>query len=198
MVALAVTGIMAALLLPVMAQVTNEQQSQKNAENLQCWSNLKQIAIGIVQYTQDHDEKYPLIANGTPVYGWAGAIQPYLRDTELLQCPAERHDGNVNPRQAGYTDYWSNRNLAGHYVSQLDLSSWTLLLGDGDGGYLNSNARYAINSLPRSWLSTAGSPARRHLDGANYAFADGHVKWVQPQRIMTKRPGNGIATFAVR
>jgi prepilin-type processing-associated H-X9-DG protein len=52
------------------------------------------------------------------------------------------------------------------------------MLGDGDGNSPQSTASYAINHLPASWLQSANSPAKRHLGGAHYAFADGHVKWL--------------------
>ncbi|HVF10282.1 MAG TPA: DUF1559 domain-containing protein [Abditibacteriaceae bacterium] len=201
-VILAATAVLAALLLPVLAQSTDERRAQEIAKRLQCESNLKQIALGIQQYIQDYDEKYPVVASSAPdPFGWAGAVQPYIRDTELLQCPGERNVGNANPWRTGYTDYWYNRHLAGRNGAQVVWVTSILLLGDGDGGCVASHARYALKSLPHAWLKTSGSPARRHSHGANYAFADGHVKWLMPERVTTKRPGASgsifVGTFAV-
>ena len=56
----------------------------------------------------------------------------------------------------------------------------------------------ALSQLPASWISDAHSPARRHLDAANYLFADGHVKALVPARITTKAPSFGEPTFEVK
>jgi prepilin-type processing-associated H-X9-DG protein len=59
-----------------------------------------------------------------------------------------------------------------------------IMLGDGDGASAESTASYAISRIPLSWLQSSDSPMKRHLDGANYAFADGHVKWLIPDEIL--------------
>ncbi len=65
----------------------------------------------------------------------------------------------------------------------------SIAMGDGDGGSAASDARYNIAGLPSNWLQTTGSPARRHtlrgVEGANYAFTDGHVKFYAPKSIST-------------
>ena len=57
-------------------------------------SNLKQIGLGILQYTQDADEVYP------PAAGWAKAIMPYVRTNDLFAV-----DGHavVYEEPAGHT-----------------------------------------------------------------------------------------------
>ncbi len=47
-------------------------------ERMLAISNLKQIGLGIIQYTQDADEVYP------PAAGWAKAIMPYVRTNDLF------------------------------------------------------------------------------------------------------------------
>ena len=126
----------------------------------QCQSHLKQIAIGTMQYVQDYDEKYPPAGNRDD--GWVEVLDPYLKSRTLFQCPSEKHDAGSDPKKAGYTDYWLNRNVASRYTMDLEDPALTLLSGDGDGGHTASNSRYAINSLPRTWLSTPKSPVRRH------------------------------------
>jgi prepilin-type processing-associated H-X9-DG protein len=58
-------------------------------------SNQKQMGLGIMQYTQDYDEKYPsayYYKNGASGAGgyvhWSGAIQPYVKSTQLFVCPS--------------------------------------------------------------------------------------------------------------
>lgn len=195
-----VLGSMATLcavwLWPVAAQTGDDAES---ARATSCQSNLKQIALGMEQYVQDYDEMFPAAALDTgkskAPYGWADVIAPYIRSSQLLQCPSERHTDIVGPTQSGYTDYWFNRNVAHQSLARMNEVSNTFMFGDGDGGSPASTSRYALNALPGSWLTTPHSPARRHLEDGNYAFADGHVK-----RLPATVFSNGGArpyTFAV-
>ena len=58
------------------------------------------------------------------------------------------------------------------------------LLPGGTGGAIHDARKLNdINDLSKGWLTsgtTAGRiAASRHMEGANYAFADGHVKWLK-------------------
>jgi prepilin-type N-terminal cleavage/methylation domain-containing protein/prepilin-type processing-associated H-X9-DG protein len=196
LVVIAIIAILAAILFPVFAR------ARENARRASCQSNLKQIGLGILQYTQDYDEKYPMYrvpassSNTTDrPHGWADAIQPYVRSEQLLQCPSETNGPNSSPVASGYTDYaynlWVGGYTGGSKGSGLSLSTFTqpaltVLVCD----YSSSTASsYTTGAQPYSACGTNYSaatctgPARltaasiRHLDGANLAFADGHVKW---------------------
>ncbi len=188
----------AAILFPLFAR-------KSGSKSPSCQSNLKQIALGVFQYTQDYDERYPIVeVNDSHVssdnpHGWADALQPYLKSTQLYQCPAENALANDNkPTRSGYTDYWYNARLNGLKQKAVRHVASTLLLGDGNDGTEATNARYSLKQLPAAWRTDANSPAMRHLEGANYAFADGHVKWFKPERINGQTPKPHIATFAVK
>ena len=53
LVVIAIIAILAAILFPVFAR------ARENARRTSCLSNLKQIGLGVLQYTQDYDEKLP-------------------------------------------------------------------------------------------------------------------------------------------
>jgi prepilin-type N-terminal cleavage/methylation domain-containing protein/prepilin-type processing-associated H-X9-DG protein len=53
LVVIAIIAILAAILFPVFAR------ARENARRASCMSNLKQIGLGALQYTQDYDERYP-------------------------------------------------------------------------------------------------------------------------------------------
>jgi prepilin-type N-terminal cleavage/methylation domain-containing protein len=53
LVVIAIIAILAAILFPVFAR------ARENARRTSCMSNLKQIGLGFMQYTQDYDEKFP-------------------------------------------------------------------------------------------------------------------------------------------
>ncbi len=200
LVVIAIIAILAAILFPVFAR------ARENARRTSCSSNLKQISLGILQYTQDYDEKFPrsivitTVANVTPTnpYGWADAIQPYVKSVQLFQCPSETEGPTDDPTDTapGYTDYWYNYQLTAVSQSAVVSASQTVMNGDGNG----NSAQYAFNGCNSSATGAPGvcSAAQitakiatmtttealgRHLDGANYAFVDGHVKWLKASAI---------------
>lgn len=203
---LAVSGVAAMLLLPVFAQTPQQAPPQDDVDQQsQCLSNLKKVALGLLLYNQDYDEWYPPAASGSSRgHGWADLLYPdYVKERSAFSCPTEKRAQSSNPRQPGYTDYWYNRNFAGKNIAVVGMdgstlpSAQTLMLGDGDGAYAASNARYSLNALPQSWLNLAESPARRHRDGANYAFPDGHVKWLLPNQVVASSSKEDVYGFAL-
>ncbi|MDF2441220.1 MAG: hypothetical protein JWN98_2204, partial [Abditibacteriota bacterium] len=99
----------------------------------------------------------------------------------------------------GFTDYSLNTNVRGQSLKRFASSQSTLLCGDGNNGIDTADARYNRNSLPKHWRTDTNSPARRHLDTANYLFVDGHVKSYKPNAIQnTAPPSRGKPTFAIR
>lgn len=208
---LGISGALAAIVLPVAAQgglFSVYVRARENARRASCQSNLRQIGLGVLQYTLDYDEKGPLAAStGKGLdsdhyasYGWADAIYPYIKSKAVFACPSERHPNAPEFSSRGFTDYWLNRNTAGKALTALGSPAQTILMGDGDGGSANSTARYSIVGLPPGWKTTPRSPARRHLGAANYAFADGHVKVYAATSISTQNlaKAGGNPTFATR
>ncbi|RYF40037.1 MAG: DUF1559 domain-containing protein, partial [Cytophagaceae bacterium] len=127
LVVIAIIAILAAILFPVFAR------ARENARRTSCQSNLKQIGLGVIQYTQDYDEKFPMFRVGVPTpgkaYGWADSIQPYVKSEQLLQCPSNS-DVLPNPtsatpvsRQPGYTDYLYNSAIGSQTGSNPALGS---------------------------------------------------------------------------
>jgi len=53
LVVIAIIAILASILFPVFAR------ARENARRTSCLSNMKQIGLGLMQYTQDYDERYP-------------------------------------------------------------------------------------------------------------------------------------------
>jgi prepilin-type N-terminal cleavage/methylation domain-containing protein/prepilin-type processing-associated H-X9-DG protein len=45
--------------------------------------------------------------------------------------------------------------------------------------------------------STVHAGGKRHLDGANFAFADGHAKWLRPEKVNNAAPSTGSFTFQI-
>jgi len=89
LVVIAIIAILAAILFPVFAR------ARENARRTSCASNLKQMGLAVMQYTQDYDEKYPFTynyyvagASGTLVW-WEDVTQPYTKNYQLFICPSD-------------------------------------------------------------------------------------------------------------
>jgi prepilin-type N-terminal cleavage/methylation domain-containing protein/prepilin-type processing-associated H-X9-DG protein len=88
LVVIAIIAILAAILFPVFAR------ARENARRASCQSNLKQIGLGILQYTQDYDERFPNAGSAYDLPGpvdatWDLVIQPYVKSTQILTCPSD-------------------------------------------------------------------------------------------------------------
>ena len=128
LVVIAIIAILAAILFPVFAR------ARENARRASCQSNLKQIGLGVMQYIQDYDEKYPIWDVSNPPhpfippnnggyydpwwnYGrWRYTIQPYTKSSQLFSCPS-------SPRTRKGVDYASNSSGGGR-LTYADLSSY--------------------------------------------------------------------------
>ena len=207
LVVIAIIAILAAILFPVFAR------ARENARRASCQSNMKQIALGMTMYTQDYDETYPSISvvsacDSTPVvpgslfnynpstgyncyyHGWAAAIYPYLKSTQIYLCPSN----NVNAYGVNYglpTNYYrsSHGSVQNYFNLNLKLAQFTrpsesamiIEKGGGGGNQYVLSGQYYVCAAP-------------HFDGGNVAFVDGHVKWMKFQE--TPLPGSWPAPNA--
>ncbi len=65
LVVIAIIALLAAIIFPVFAR------ARENARRSSCQSNLKQIGMGFLMYTQDSDEVYPPTVYFSPDYSEA-------------------------------------------------------------------------------------------------------------------------------
>jgi len=203
LVVIAIIAILAAILFPVFAR------ARENARRTSCQSNMKQIGLGLLQYTQDYDEKYPLTNNIPGNYGgfdwglWMVHIQPYVKSTQLFTCPSSSRDTNNNRYTntpsgtltfAGAWNYGINEFviLRDNGFSSAGINSVALLpmVGDCSGPVTPDLWRFINPSNHDRWFDaprTIEERYARHLNGSNILFADGHVKFY-PQGAMGLDP----------
>ncbi|MBV9471283.1 MAG: DUF1559 domain-containing protein [Abitibacteriaceae bacterium] len=102
LVVIAIIAILAAILFPAFAR------ARENARRTACASNMKQIGLGILQYTQDNDERYPPFSQGTGNAGfqgfgggdgarWADEIYPYIKSSQVFDCPSADQTTKIYP-----------------------------------------------------------------------------------------------------
>ena len=234
LVVIAIIAILAAILFPVFAR------ARENARRASCQSNLKQLGLGFLQYTQDYDERLPVQVQASfpPYYSWVQIVQPYIKSYQLFQCPSESTSGStqivntwanggypntsVSISEANHTDYFYNRQagdppgsyaqgasmvklqnpvvgILGGDMNPLTPQGGTTIKGMGansqlpgynggeDGalcaaGILGEASVASGNCSDAVVLDRKGA-AIRHLETANYLFADGHVKAQRPSQI---------------
>jgi prepilin-type N-terminal cleavage/methylation domain-containing protein/prepilin-type processing-associated H-X9-DG protein len=203
LVVIAIIAILAAILFPVFAR------ARENARRASCQSNLKQIGLGIMQYTQDYDEQLPqrtVNVNGTDI-SWRQVVQPYVKSAQLFVCPSNpsattgvvgdpaiasppypeirasyaiaRYDGGAG----GVTVNGVSVNLA-----KLSTPATTVMVVESTAQWTEynvANGSGVFDLVPSggcSWDAsyTCGALFNGHLATTNLLFADGHVKAMKP------------------
>jgi prepilin-type N-terminal cleavage/methylation domain-containing protein/prepilin-type processing-associated H-X9-DG protein len=104
LVVIAIIAILAAILFPVFGR------ARENARRSSCQSNLKQIGLGLLQYTQDYDEMMTRVWYGVDAgqssltgtrYKWMDATMPYTKSVQIFDCPSNT-DGQKYGFRSGY------------------------------------------------------------------------------------------------
>jgi len=184
LVVIAIIAILAAILFPVFAR------ARENARRASCQSNLKQIGLGIMQYTQDYDEKMPSSdANnsGDHSYSLSHYVDPYIKSTQIFKCPS---DSTTQTYSYGYNYvYLAPSGLpTAISIAKIQTPAETLMLMDGLGQgtydfiyaakYWRSNGGSTVYSTSPSTSNAYqhGNADDRHLDTINTLWCDGHVK----------------------
>ena len=163
LVVIAIISILAAILFPVFAR------ARANARRASCQSNLKQIGLGVLMYTQDYDERFlparsamaeapPFTAWQSGYWEWAHLIYPYTKNSAIFRCP----DGDGV--DVGYRrNYGVNYDLfrADRVLSTIVSAANTYMVMDAGAYRAGITAGHACNP------SFATSPGTfRYLPGA--------------------------------
>ena len=157
LVVIAIIAILAAILFPVFQKV------RENARRTACLSNLKQLGLGITQYTQDADEHMPSAASGGAgkgegmLGGWMyyinftntaaaplkfdptqGSIYSYVKSKGVYTCPDDSTGQTTGDSYAISSCTASLTRINGIWpgknLSAFDNSSGTLLLCEEGSG----------------------------------------------------------------
>lgn len=152
LVVVAIIAILAAILFPVFGR------ARENARRAACFSNLKQLGLGFMQYSQDYDEQFPPTGSATPSFNTTGAvinsiwdwsIAPYIgtkvnmlatvggttypaNATSIFSCPNDTKRAKGTPRSYTiprvYDGFNFNRSGVGYYKTDTSNGSNSLLM----------------------------------------------------------------------
>lgn len=207
LVVIAIIAILAAILFPVFAR------AREKARQASCQSNLKQLTLGALMYSQDYDQRFcPPTICGVGIirclqYGESGQsdidrnpgykpYQPYIKNVQIWRCPT----GD------SWLSYGYNRGIEGSRCpareAQIRQPSKTPMFGDKAGpGLPRPDGSVPQGPWAGGWLPGSLSSPRAccggnaemnymphaltatHNGGTNLSFVDGHVKWFPLNKI---------------
>ena len=189
LVVIAIIAILAAILFPAFAR------ARENARRASCQSNMKQLGLGMAQYTQDYDEKYPYMADVTTVASAtyfaydtgtgsnpAYAIYPYVKSWQIYRCPSVSDSNSTDPGPYIGTSYlWNGVLIRTTGLNMAAVPSPSTIIQIQEFSVLSNTLALrpglltAIMADYSVWL--APNYNSKHFEGGNQLYADGHVKW---------------------
>lgn len=209
LVVIAIIAILASILFPAFAK------ARESARRASCASNMRQLTLGFTQYTQEYDERLPLVqvGSGGDKGGWIyfgtfkfadnpptdfspeqGSLWPFIKSAGVYRCPSDdvaTRSGDTYAANGCAFDNTTNNIRVGKSLSAFDApSSWLLLAEEDNTG----NGMGGANSTDDGYMAISNKVSDRHLGGSNIAFLDGHVKWYRPDAMKTQGFQIGGAT----
>jgi prepilin-type N-terminal cleavage/methylation domain-containing protein len=184
LVVIAIIAILAAILFPAFAR------ARENARRASCISNLKQIGLGLQQYTQDYDERI-LGQNISTGRHFGIILQPYIKSKQVFMCPSAAgstydatgsipsdnkdhiwtYTASANPPIEAFSgSYGMNSNIENASLASIQSPSTNVAFFDAAGPSVGAVADAAMFN------------SARHFDGFVLGFSDGHAKFLQRTR----------------
>jgi len=200
LVVIAIIAILAAILFPVFAK------AREKARAITCESNLKQIGLAFIMYTQDANEHTPGgTVGGNTATGWASQINGYIKASGAWKCPddttqpvtttAANNGGTVIP-----ISYALNGNVNNLALAQFSAPASTVLNFEAFGttgdvsnpvspsgtvatgtplsdGSIAGAATFDGGTTEGWTYSGAASPASPYTAGAAPSLETGYLPW---------------------
>lgn len=172
LVVIAIIAILAAILFPVFAQ------AREKARQVSCLSNIKQLGLGIMMYTQDYDEMFPIhaywendwnTAEGKAKY-WQGRVLPYIKNLGIFRCPS---DAGGSAATTGGGDAGTRVSYAFNSIVGTDQVQGEMR------GIIMAVPSWAPSSVPGQSLAAVGRPAESVMLGEQHTgdVASNAARW---------------------
>jgi len=213
LVVIAIIAILAAILFPVFAR------AREKARSTACLSNLRQLGLAAMQYSNDWDGGLPFAGSGEAggINNWAGqppssghpilvdqgTLWPYIKDRGIYLCPSDKKMATGDPRvpkdkypngfPLSYAmNYRLNANKIPYNIDDPAIKRADLML------IFIHEARKSINDGSFVWDIEWDIPDKIHYDGTNCCYLDGHARWLKfsvMDNIIRNRPDPTIGPW---
>lgn len=207
LVVIAIIAILAAILFPVFAR------AREKARSASCQSNLKQLGLALLMYSQDYDESFPdsrVVGlpggqyNGgnsitqyavrvwsddtqTQLAGIGAILNPYVKNTQVFLCPSDNNVGRwISEKQRG-SYYWRHALDAYSSIYNSNVKQ-SVIKRPAQLAMLVEEAWHWGGTSPYCW---SGDP--EGSKGVNACFVDGHVKVLKVPRVSSL----GVPSFDI-
>jgi prepilin-type N-terminal cleavage/methylation domain-containing protein/prepilin-type processing-associated H-X9-DG protein len=198
LVVIAIIAILAAILFPVFAKARDK------ARQSSCLSNIKQLTIAMLSYAQDFDETIPKYRLGSTNPScstmWYTVLPPYIKSTQIFHCPSVTYgtDADISYGCNGTHASMCNNGpgLAlndGLTLSDIKNAAQCFIIFDAaaDGYCVGTSYGPKGGKEDRVFVdgycpvggggcgnfTNPAANSKRHNNGANGGFLDGHAKW---------------------
>ena len=162
LVVIGIIGLLAGLLLPTLSRAKEAGRSTA------CLGNLRQIGIALQLYTQDNNNRLPIMYDrGTNAAAASNALPAmdsvlsnHLGSVQVLKCPSDQKQ---------------------LFLQTGSSYSWNVLVNGKDAEHLDVNLlgielRFQAHEVPLVFDKESFHKARGEKKGVNYLYADGHIK----------------------
>ncbi len=187
LVVIAIICILAAILFPVFAS------AREKARQISCTSNEKQLALGVLMYTQDSDEILPPVQtydNAGVEILWTDIVNPYVRNDKIRLCLSDSlaKKSSYGLNELGFVDLTDDPAPAPIALAKFEAPADTIMLselGTEDDFKTDRPDAFTLPApdgpddppAPGKLVDKADArPSARHSGHANSGFMDGHIK----------------------
>src|SRR5207249_4521264 len=183
LVVIAIIAILAAILFPVFAQ------AREKARQTSCLSNMKQLGLAWMLYTQDYDERTPpdQVCGAVPrrtqdndcpktneFASWFDVLQPYRKSHQMIKCPSEPNRG-YTPNATDLKIYNSDPNVRAFLGN--DIANYA-------NGMVSNFFVFSTNQSTTAWdgwgraLASINKPAETIAvcEGSRFGTANNNVR----------------------
>ena len=171
LVVIAIIAILAAILFPVFAR------AREKARQASCLSNLKQLGLATLMYTQDNDETLPAEGGPTSAFDWPMPLVPYMKNAGIVVCPSAPAGSCTHMYVSGQPCCYGYNCPYMNCVSLASIQdvAGTIMIADSNGDN-RVGPDVALQKIRQPGVSCYHQLVARHNDMVNIAFADGHSK----------------------